>query len=75
MQVYPDSVKGSRRLSRVNRYIVVIALLWIAVTVALLLEAHPAHAHANGVHSGETCSAQHRSIGLALFTFATPLQR
>jgi len=34
------------RVSRVNRFILIVALLWIATTVALVVEASPGHAHA-----------------------------
>lgn len=33
-----------RRRSRLNKYILILALLWIAATVALLVEAKPSHA-------------------------------
>lgn len=47
------------RLSRLNKYILIVALLWIALTVVLLVEASPSHAQpanpprwsANPVHA------------------------
>jgi preprotein translocase subunit SecG len=52
---YNKNLKEKRgRRSRLNEYILILALLWIATTVALLFEVHSNRAHANRIENSNT---------------------
>ena len=57
MKCIENPTEARRRISRLNRYIVALALLWIATGVALLLVADTAHARVTH-HSQEASILQ-----------------
>lgn len=55
------------RMTRLNRCILIVALLWIAMTIALILEAHPdMHAKSSARRGNEVASLQYLSVPKAI---------